>query len=202
MPTLRERLWAKLPEVVFEAISIVFAVLLALAVDQWREERSLRRQAERARQAVMTEIRSNREELRAVRANNDRWRGVIAETLIKPGVPDGMRPSMSWAMLSSGAWQTAQGSQASQYFDYEWLVEVAQLYEGQALFSTTQSQFYVESGLAFVGETRREGLQAAHDRLAYLVKLSAHVLAGYDLILAGKKFPSRAIAVPGPKVTR
>ena len=204
MAALSERLRAKLPEIAFEAVSIVFAVVLALGVDQWREDRTLRRQAERARLAIIKELRTNRDELAGCIARNENWYADIAAVLRKPGVPTDMRPSMSWAVLSSAALQTAQGTQASQFFDYDWLIQVAQVYEAQALFANAQAEFFTESGLAFMSETRREALQVHHDRLGYLVKLGQQIMFVYDLTLAGKKLPARPVhsrtplAAPAP----
>lgn len=46
----------KLAELATEALMVVFAVLVALGVEEWREERRLRTFAERARAAVDLEI--------------------------------------------------------------------------------------------------------------------------------------------------
>lgn len=56
-----------LPRVVAESVLIVFSVLLALAVDQWREDRELARQVRDARQAFANEIRGNRDLLTSER---------------------------------------------------------------------------------------------------------------------------------------
>ena len=187
MATVGERLRAKLPEVLFEAVSIVFAVLLALAVDEWRDDRAQRQAAERARQAILAEVRTNQDQLRRVLERNARWRQQIVDTLADPcGIPDGMKPSMSWAQLSSAAWRTAQSTQAAQRFDYGWLISVAQLYEGQALFEGTQAQYFTESGLSFMNGTTRPGLETLRDRLGYLDKLGSQVMAVYDSFLGGK----------------
>jgi hypothetical protein len=53
--SLRPRLREKLPELLLEAVSVVFAVLLALAVDEWREPRS--RNTLAARASILEEIR-------------------------------------------------------------------------------------------------------------------------------------------------
>lgn len=59
-----------LPRVLAESVLIVFSVLLALAVDQWREDRELARQVREARQAFANEIRGNRDLL-----SSDRFHG-------------------------------------------------------------------------------------------------------------------------------
>ena len=56
-----------LPRVLAESVLIVFSVLLALGVDQWREDRELARQVQEARTAFANEIRGNRDLLRSDR---------------------------------------------------------------------------------------------------------------------------------------
>ena len=62
------RTW--LPRVIAESVLIVFSVLLALGVDEWREDRELAREVEEARTAFATEIRGNRDLL-----TSDRFHG-------------------------------------------------------------------------------------------------------------------------------
>jgi hypothetical protein len=65
-----------LPRVLAESVLIVFSVLLALAVDQWREDRELARQVRDARQAFANEIRGNRDLLSSERFHGhhkDMW---------------------------------------------------------------------------------------------------------------------------------
>jgi hypothetical protein len=50
-----------LPRVLAESVLIVFSVLLALAVDQWREDREVAREVREAREAFAREMRGNRD---------------------------------------------------------------------------------------------------------------------------------------------
>lgn len=59
-----------LPRVLAESVLIVFSVLLALAVDEWRDDRELAREVQEARAAFATEIRGNRDLL-----NSDKFHG-------------------------------------------------------------------------------------------------------------------------------
>jgi len=68
-----EALRAKLPEILLEAASVLVAVLLAFAVDEWRDAREKRQLADRARSTVVAELRVNREELRG---NIDKERNI------------------------------------------------------------------------------------------------------------------------------
>ena len=56
-----------LPRVLAESVLIVFSVLLALAVDEWRQDRELQRQVREARASFAEEIRGNRDLLQSDR---------------------------------------------------------------------------------------------------------------------------------------
>ncbi len=59
----RSALRRKLPELLVEGFSVALAVLLALAVDEWRENRSNLELAQRAEASIMAEVGSNRSRL-------------------------------------------------------------------------------------------------------------------------------------------
>src|SRR5262245_21855151 len=77
------RLRDKLPELLLEAASVVFAVLLALAVDEWRETKSQKALAARARASILEEIRGNESELRDARDKNHALMQRIEEALLR-----------------------------------------------------------------------------------------------------------------------
>ena len=60
--TATRSLLARLPELALEALMVVFAVLVALAVEEWRDERQMHEFADRARMGVVTELRANLDE--------------------------------------------------------------------------------------------------------------------------------------------
>ena len=64
-----DRVRRRLPELAAEALMVVFAVLVALGVEEWREERQLRAFADRARAAVDQEIELNLDEFRSTESN-------------------------------------------------------------------------------------------------------------------------------------
>ena len=59
-PTLRQ----KLPQIAIEAAMVPFAVFATFGVEEWREERQLRRLAAATRSAVETEVSANLAEFR------------------------------------------------------------------------------------------------------------------------------------------
>lgn len=135
------RLRDKLPELLLEAASVVFAVLLALAVDEWRETKSQKALAARARASILEEIRGNEAELRGTRDKNRALLQRIEETLprIKQEPETSLEFNFQIALLSSASWHTAQMTQAASLLDFDWLRRVSKVYELQELYATSQS---------------------------------------------------------------
>lgn len=85
---------------VLEAVVVVFSVLVALGLDEWREERELRAQAEEAMAAVVAEVRVNREELDSARAADTRRRARVQRIL------DRIDGTTAFADLYTGGYRT------------------------------------------------------------------------------------------------
>ena len=101
---------------------IFFALVLALAAEEWRERQGRLELADRALGAVMEEIRANRDELeRTAPANQERLEAgqAILSQLESGDQPTGADIGLEVALLSSAAWQSAQMSQAIQYFELD-----------------------------------------------------------------------------------
>jgi len=67
--TTGRSLLTKLPELALEAVMVVFAVLVALGVEEWSDERQMREFADRARAGVIVEMRANLDEFQETGPN-------------------------------------------------------------------------------------------------------------------------------------
>jgi len=155
-PRLRDHVREKLPEIAIEAFSVALAVGLALAIDNWKEDRSLNRQAGALRKAVAAEMRSNLDELQRVlpRINSNL---AEAEFIVKSEAEED-QPSqleVTAAVLTAAAWQTTQNSNnAVERLPPAWRIKVAKAYELQELYQR-QQEAAMDALVAFT--TRREG---------------------------------------------
>lgn len=139
---------------------VVFAVLTALGVEQWRENRQLRRFADRARSAVDLEIGRNLDEFRRVfpgltAKRDDPGQSLAALRDVQRGIPgDGVELTFEWDFpkASTAAWQVAQASPATPFFDYDWLLARAREYDElgryQEVLDATVLELGALSGIA------------------------------------------------------
>ncbi|HSK77518.1 MAG TPA: hypothetical protein VLQ45_13795 [Thermoanaerobaculia bacterium] len=185
---LRPRFREKLPELLLEAVSVVFAVLLALAVDEWRETRSRNALAARARASILEEIRSNESKLRNTRDNNRALLQRIEEALsrVKQREPEiSLEFNFKIALLSSAAWQTAQMTQAANLMDFDWLRGVSNAYEFQEIYLTSQSTVVDRiSGISEILEDDPQRmLTIIAERLRTTLSIQDSVLEEYAKVL-------------------
>lgn len=151
-----EKVGRRLPELATEALMVVFAVLVALGVEEWREERQLRAFADRARAAVDQEIELNLEEFRNTESRLTEGSETVATVLQallevqESGESGSVEGSFSFAEpgISMAAWRVAQASQAAPYFDYDWVIGRARHYERVERYADLWDQFI--EGLAAV----------------------------------------------------
>ena len=151
------RVRRRLPELATEALMVVFAVLVALGVEEWREERQLRAFADRARAAVDQEIELNLDEFRSTESNVVEGSETVATVLQallearESGESGSVEHSFTFSEpeISMAAWRVAQASQAAPYFDYDWVIGRARHYELLERYADLWDQFL--EGLASVG---------------------------------------------------
>ena len=137
---LRERLREKLPEILIEAGSVVFALLLALAINQWNERRQENERAETARNAILAELRANRQEIDTAHGKLQEIATTLREALdpSKPPLHE-LQVDLGISLLSAAAWHATLATQASQRIDFAWLTRIAKLYELQDHFLRVQN---------------------------------------------------------------
>jgi len=167
---------------------VVFAVLVALAVDQWREDREIAAQVARAQAGVEAELRSNQQELRSgsasVQAMYDtvstlvgRMRG--GETLREAGL-GGELPD-----FSDAAWETARVTGAVAYMPYEWILRTARIYETQGLAREAQGRVLSVMGGVVARGLELDLLLDLQGELFIALQIYASLALRYDEALGG-----------------
>ena len=135
------RLPERLVDLSIQAVLIVFAVLLALGLEEWWDERELQATAAEVRLAVELEIENNLAELNGAEAGLtsgiaavDRLVGLLRQAQ-RDGLPlealdeSQVEVDLPYPRISTAAWRVAQTSRAAPYLEYGWLIERAKLYD-------------------------------------------------------------------------
>jgi len=183
----------KIPQLTLEAASVVFAVLVALGVDEWREDRQNRDLAERALVAVAAEIEGNREELvGSLEANRALAESVVAASR-DTVLPEDFSVNYEYSLLSTAAWETAQVTRATQFIPLERVQRLARLYNLQQLFESSQDavmEFIL--GIGEVAENSPERIpRLLRPRLSNAVGMQDLLVTAYDTTLAAMEEEAR-----------
>lgn len=177
---------ARGPELFLEALFVVFAVLVALAVDEWNESRELRSQADLARAAVVSELESNREELAAGRESVLEMLGAVGKVVesLRKG-EEGPREGVSGVFpdFSDAAWETARVTGAVARMDYDWVLTAARVYEAQELTLDLQQEAIVLFGEIAVRGSDLERFTDFQGRLIIVNMLHENLAEMYEKVL-------------------
>ncbi len=189
--TLRSVLQARGAELILEATLIVFAVLVALAVDEWNEGREFRELADIARTAVLAELTGNQAELEksapTVQAILDEVTDVV-QRLEAGEVVTEARLSGELPDFSDAAWETARATGSMARMDYEWVLRTARVYETQELTLDLQRDLLVTFGNLAVRKPDLDRFTGFRGQLVVLIMLHRALQERYD----------EALGDPGP----
>ncbi len=140
-PALALRLRDKLPEIIIEAVSLGLAVLLALAIDGWRDRAADAELGRNVLAAVAAEIAANRGEVddsvAAARALLARIAPLV-ERADRPPSGTEINLNVPLALTSGAAWQAALSGNALHTIGFERSTGIAQIYELQRWFADAQ----------------------------------------------------------------
>lgn len=131
-------------KILVEVISVVFAVLLALGLNHWREEKANEALAEKALQNIIIEIKSNIENIDSDVEGYE----VMYDTLVarKKRIAKGTKTNMSLSynhpILSSSAWEIANTTGAVKDMDIEVMMDLSDLYTFQEIFQKNGFDYF------------------------------------------------------------
>lgn len=134
-PGQRWRAW--LPRMLVESLLIVFSVLVALAVDEWRDERQRRDRAERAMRSIAAELRQNRSNVARALANHRAMADSVSAYAARRQPPPQhvyLNGLFNPGLVHSAAWEAALETGATADMPYERVIDLSSTYDRQARY--------------------------------------------------------------------
>ena len=137
----------RIPDIILESIFIVFALLLALAIEGWNENREKQERAQNARHSIAEELRGNLAKLeQRMIVHQDLLDEIVAhideigsESETNERVLDSSF-SVSIAFLSIAAWESAQVSGTLEWFSINELTRYSEVFQLHDLFVANQNR--------------------------------------------------------------
>lgn len=144
--------WSKFSKVLFESGLIIFSVLLALTLSEWREQARLNEETDRAMQLIRMELNSNLETLEKWNTNHRMILSNIEQTLeeydfetseidqrslVRAQMPKGLTQNQ----LNTSAWDAIKQSQVSNALNIDIIFALSNLYtiQSQGVSQTLKS---------------------------------------------------------------
>lgn len=182
-----------------EILGIVFAVLLALWLESWRDDLELEARADAAHERVRAEIETNRGELTESIANNvANIKGIraVLEAVASDGqdrMPEDLitrlspHLSISSSSMSDSAWTSAKMTEVLGKIPADKVVQLAALYDTQ-LYYRDYARFFMReyTDLTIEIQSGEKPLQAAQkfvQHLAILNSIGEQLIGSFDRFL-------------------
>lgn len=168
-----------------EVISIVLGVLLALAVNQWRENQSHKAQAKSALKNISNEIQSNLKALKILHENNSATIEFMTDGNESATSEDSK--FIPGIQLRETAWKTLLSTNVANYVNYETILTLSDTYSiqdvyKQAAVSITEAALNLAAYAAANGRDVDDNhfQRQFYDYLLMLVDVESELLRLYE----------------------
>jgi hypothetical protein len=135
-------------KLLFEFVSICFAVFLGLMLNQWKDNHSHRKLAEQSVDNIIKEVGENKTKVEAMLVSHQKAFAQIDSILSLPDSPiDTSTTSLNvdFNLIGSSAWETAKLTQAISYMDIEMVSDIAMIYTYQEDYYQSMVKDYMNS---------------------------------------------------------
>jgi len=142
MPKLNLSPW----QIIIEFISVVFAVLLALGLNSYKQNRDLIKESQTLQRKILAECERNASELDSVMSKNQSYLNYLDSLQGISTELDGFTISFSSELLTKSAWVYTQTSPAFTELNESFLEDAARLYEMQNYFMQVSNEMFQNIG--------------------------------------------------------
>jgi hypothetical protein len=118
-----------------EIASIVIGVLIALAVNEWNEDRVHTQRANEAMQNIVQELKKNIKFLKVVHDNNNKVINLLQNKDSNQQDIDTIQ-FVPGLQIQDTAWQTLLSTGVSEYVDYKQLYQISSVYSMQDIYKS------------------------------------------------------------------
>jgi hypothetical protein len=184
-PPATRRSWHWLPRVLLESVLIVFSVLFALGMDEWRMERSRAEQAAVALQGIRAELVQNLESVQNARANHLAMRDSLGHYVAlrqNPPPEIYLQGIFNPAPTQAVAWESARDIGSTAELPHSLVLELARVYDRQARYRSLADALVQD----LMMQVRREGFEPVlRDRSASFMSLQEDFAGREDALMRG-----------------
>jgi hypothetical protein len=192
MKKMQFKFTERIPDILLESFFIVVALLLALALDQWRDEQKGLELAKSAKAAIYAELSDNKKKLEDKRiAHKEILKSInlyIKQVDAIESEAKELEFEYTMVLISDSAWNSAKMTQVVQSFNFKEITNFSQVYQMQALYLSNQDK--IIDKVMQMGELKEEDILGfakglAH-RLTILIDINENFCKGLERVIAEK----------------
>ena len=171
-------------KIIFEFISVSFAVLFAILLNQWREDRNNKDLAQKAIVNVREEFIENKEILVKFIPNH---KSILVEidSVINSSDKDNVPviKNININLINSSAWEMAKITNAVYYLDFDIVNNLSKIYKLQAYYESIVKQYILKNAASYQLETDKKYLLDTKRFLETIIPLEVDLVGYYNLML-------------------
>ena len=171
-------------KIIFEFISVSFAVLFAILLNQWREDRNNKDLAQKVLVNVGEEFIENKETLYSFIPGHKALLIEIDSMITLSNNEDKVvNKEINLNLLSSSAWEMAKITNAVFYLDFDVVNNLAKIYKLQNYYESIIKQYNLKEAIAGQNKNEVEQLLESKRLLETIIPLEESLIGYYDLML-------------------
>jgi len=173
-------------KLLFEFISVSFAVLLALFVNQWREDRNNNKLAEQAVQNIKEEFIENKEMMSELIPNHKLLLSQLNEFSEIEGNETSIKKSIETldiTLINSSAWEMAKVTNVVFYINFDDVNNLAKVYNLQSYYESIVKQYILSNAIKYQKNDAVNQLENTKQFLNTIILLEEDLQKYYDLML-------------------
>ncbi len=172
-------------QIAFEFLSIVFAVLLALGLNSYKQNADLKSESQLLESNILDECQANLLKLDSSIYENEIYQAYL-DSLLSSDEIDGFEFNFQNKLLSSIAWNFTTSSKSFQFMNPDFLNDAAEIYENQDYYMKISNQMFEHLGdmILQIDNTEARTLTLTGDYyLSNLISASKELRSNYQRFL-------------------
>lgn len=139
---MKKTIW----QILFEFLSIVFAVLLALGLNAYKESLDLNHESKTLREKIIKEVKRNKLEIDSVITVNTTYMAYLDSLLSLDEELESFQLSIASELMASSSWKFTQSAKSFTHIDSDFLDDATELYEQQDFYMLISNQMFQNLG--------------------------------------------------------
>ncbi len=171
--------------VLIEFLSVAFAVLFALLVNQWKENRHNNKLARASLENIHIEISNNKSTIEEMMQEHEKVIKILDSLVIlseKDIERNNIDLNISFELLSNTAWDAALLTQSISYMDMETVMEISMIYKLQEYYDSFTKEYIIKNiyNTEFSINKDIKEIKSAQKFFTLILKTEKNLLEAYD----------------------